>query len=104
MRTLATTRDITVDGSVEFFDDDLVDAVGALKSQEGTDVVVTGSISPGQALLPVGPGRRGPAVHLPGGAGPGASALPERFALDRLRLLDARAFRSGITLARYALD
>ncbi|CAM5498217.1 hypothetical protein SCALM49S_02593 [Streptomyces californicus] len=49
-----------------------------------------------------GAGRRVPPLRLSHRPGPGPGLFPEGYEVPRLRLLESRAFRSGITLQRYA--
>lgn len=82
MRTLAITQNITLDGSVEFLDDWFdPQARGPGDMEDLLEEVQPQSVQ--------GRGRR---------------LFPDGFQAERLRLLDARSFRSGITSARYALD
>ena len=77
--------------------------VQALKEQDGLDIVVTGSITLVHALIER---RLVDEVRLftyPVVQGRGRRLFPDGFRMDRLRLLDGRSFRSGVTLARYAL-
>lgn len=83
---------------------DLVEEVRALREKAGTDIVVTGSIMLVHALIESGLVDELRLFTYPVVQGRGRRLFPEGFQTDRLRLLDARSFSSGITLASYALS
>jgi dihydrofolate reductase len=83
---------------------DPVEEVGALKEAQGTDIVLTGSIKLVHALIEAGLVDEIRLFTYPVVQGRGRRLFPDGFRLDRLRLLDARAFRSGIVLTTYAVD
>ena len=83
---------------------DPVDEVRALKSVTGSDIVMTGSIKLGHALLSAGLVDEIRLFTYPVVQGRGRRLFPDGFQLDRLRLLGARSFRSGIVLTTYAID
>jgi dihydrofolate reductase len=82
---------------------DPVEEVRALKDAPGTDIVVTGSITLGPTLLEAGLVDEVRLFCYPVVQGRGRRLFPDGFRLERLRLLDARSFRSGIVLTRYAV-
>jgi dihydrofolate reductase len=82
---------------------DPVETVGALKDGEGADIVVTGSITLCHTLLAAGLADEIRLFTYPVVQGRGRRLFPLGFGADRLRLLDARAFRSGIVLTTYAI-
>ncbi|OLL19723.1 MULTISPECIES: dihydrofolate reductase family protein [unclassified Rhodococcus (in: high G+C Gram-positive bacteria)] len=77
-------------------------AIRALKARMGRDIVVTGSISLCHALIEAGLVDEYRLFVHPVVQGRGRRLFPDGFALPRLRLLAANAFRSGITFSRYA--
>lgn len=79
-----------------------LDAIRALKARTGRDIVVTGSISLCHALIEAGLVDEYRLFVHPVVQGRGRRLFPDGFALPRLRLLAANAFRSGITFSRYA--
>ena len=83
--------------------DDPVEEVAALKQTDGDDIVLTGSISLGHALLDAGLVDEVRLFTYPVVQGRGRRLFPDGFQLDRLRLLDTRSFRSGIVLTTYAV-
>ena len=87
---------------------DPVEEVAALKQTAGDDIVLTGSITLGHALLDAGLVDAGlvDEVRLctyPVVQGRGRRLFPDDFQLDRLRLLDTRSFASGIVLTTYGV-
>ena len=82
---------------------DLAEEVTALKEQDGTDIVVTGSISLTHGLLGAGLVDEVRLFTYPVVQGRGRRLFPDGFQVERLRLLRATSFRSGITLATYAV-
>jgi dihydrofolate reductase len=81
---------------------DPVPAVRALKERPGQDVVVTGSITLVHALVTAGLVDEYRLFTHPVVQGGGRRLFPDGFEVPRLRLLEATAFRSGVTYARYA--
>jgi dihydrofolate reductase len=81
---------------------DPVEEVRALKDQAGNDVVVTGSITLCHALIEAGLVDEYRLFVHPVVQGRGRRLFPDGYRLSSLRLVEARAFRSGITYARYA--
>jgi dihydrofolate reductase len=81
---------------------DPVAEVRALKEQPGRDIVVTGSIRLVHALVAAGLVDEYRLFTYPVVQGRGRRLFPDGFEAPRLRLLESRAFRSGITYARYA--
>jgi dihydrofolate reductase len=79
-----------------------VDEVRALKEQPGQDIVVTGSITLCHALIEAGLADEYRLFVYPVVQGGGRRLFPDGFASPKLRLLDTKAFRSGITYSRYA--
>jgi dihydrofolate reductase len=83
---------------------DPVEEVGALKDRDGADIVLTGSITLGHTLLEAGLVDELRLFTYPVVQGGGRRLFPDGFRPERLRLLDALSFRSGIVLTTYALD
>ena len=81
---------------------DPVAEVRALKEQPGQDIVVTGSITLVHALVAAGLVDEYRLFTYPVVQGRGRRLFPDGYEVPRLRLLESRAFRSGITYARYA--
>ena len=81
---------------------DPLDEVRALKEQPGQDIVVTGSITLVHALVAAGLVDEYRLFTYPVVQGRGRRLFPDGYEVPRLRLLESRAFRSGITYARYA--
>jgi dihydrofolate reductase len=81
---------------------DAVDEVRALKQQEGRDIVLTGSISLSHALVAAGLVDEYRLFTYPSVQGGGRRLFPDGHPVPRLRLLEAKSFRSGVTLTRYA--
>jgi dihydrofolate reductase len=81
---------------------DPVDEVRALKERPGQDIVVTGSITLCHTLVEAGLVDEYRLFVYPAVQGRGRRLFPEGYEVLRLRLLDAKAFRSGITYSRYA--
>jgi dihydrofolate reductase len=75
----------------------------ALKSQPGKDIVLTGSISLGHALIEAGVVDEYRLFVYPTVQGRGRRLFPDGTAIPRLTLVaPPKSFRSGITLLRYA--
>ena len=81
---------------------DPVDEVRALKEQPGRDIVVTGSITLCHTLIEAGLVDEYRLFVYPVVQGRGRRLFPEGFECRQLRVLEAKAFRSGITYSRYA--
>jgi dihydrofolate reductase len=82
---------------------DAVKEVSALKSQPGRDIVLTGSISLAHTLIVGGVVDEYRLFIYPAVQGRGRRLFPGGFSIGRLtRVEPPRAFRSGITLLRYA--
>jgi dihydrofolate reductase len=80
---------------------DPVAQVRALKEQPGRDITVTGSIMLCHALIVAGLVDEYRLFVYPIVQGRGRRLFPDGFELPKLRLLESRAFRSGITYSRY---
>jgi dihydrofolate reductase len=80
---------------------DPVAEVRALKEQSGKDITVTGSITLCHTLIVAGLVDEYRLFVYPLVQGRGRRLFPDGFELPRLRLLEARTFRSGITYSRY---
>jgi dihydrofolate reductase len=76
--------------------------VQRLKEQPGKDIVVTGSIRLCHTLVEAGLVDEYRLFVYPVVQGRGRRLFPDGFELPRLRLLESRSFRSGITYSRYA--
>ncbi len=81
---------------------DPVQEVRALKEQPGKDIVLTGSITLCHTLIEAGLVEEYRLFVHPVVQGRGRRLFPDGFACPRLRLLEAKAFGSGITYTRYA--
>lgn len=81
---------------------DPVEEVRALKAREGQDIVLTGSISLAHTLIAAGLVDEYRLFVYPAVQGRGRRLFPDGVEVPRLRLLESRAFASGITLQRYA--
>lgn len=81
---------------------DPVEHVTSLKRQGGRDIVLTGSISLAHTMIEAGLVDEYRLFVYPTVQGRGRRLFPDGYAVSRLRLLDSKAFRSGITLQRYA--
>ena len=84
------------------FSGDPVDEVSALKEQPGQDIVLTGSITLGHTLIEDGLVDEYRFFVYPVVQGRGRRLFPDGFECPELRLLEAKAFESGITYSRYA--
>jgi len=82
----------------------LVDEIRALKSQPGEDIVATGSIALVHDLTAAGLVDEYRLFVYPVVLGHGRRLFPEAHRIPRLRLLEARPFRSGIVLMRHRTD
>ncbi len=81
---------------------DPVESVTALKQEDGREIVLTGSITLAHTLIEAGLVDEYRLFVYPTVQGAGRRLFPDGFELSRLELLESRAFRSGITLQRYA--
>jgi dihydrofolate reductase len=81
---------------------DPVPQVRALKAEPGRDIVVTGSITLCHTLIEAGLVDEYRLFTYPVVQGRGRRLFPGGYELPALRLLDAKAFRSGITYTSYA--
>ena len=81
---------------------DPVEEVRALKERPGQDIVTTGSITLCHTLIAAGLVDEYRLFVYPVVQGRGRRLFPDGFEMPRLTLLDAKAFRSGITYSRYA--
>ncbi|WP_406138447.1 dihydrofolate reductase family protein [Streptomyces sp. NBC_01089] len=82
---------------------DPVAEVAALKERAGgKDIVLTGSITLAHTLIAAGLVDEYRFFVYPVVQGGGRRLFPEGYGIPRLRLLESRAFRGGITLQRYA--
>ena len=76
--------------------------VRRLKEQPGQDIVLTGSITLCHALITAGLVDEYRLFCYPTVQGRGRRLFPDGYEIPRLRLVEAKAFRSGITCSRYA--
>ncbi len=81
---------------------DPAEKVTALKEKPGRDIVVTGSITLCHTLIEAGLVDEYRLFVYPVVQGRGRRLFPAGFELPRLRLLEAKGFRGGITYSRYA--
>lgn len=81
---------------------DPVQAVRALKQQPGEDIVVTGSITLCHTLIRAGLVDEYRFFVYPVVQGRGRRLFPHGFECPTLRLVESKAFRSGVTYSRYA--
>ena len=81
---------------------DPVEEVRALKEKPGQDIVVTGSITLCHTLIEAGLVEEYRLFVYPVVQGGGRRLFPDGFELRNLRLLEAKAFRSGVAYSRYA--
>jgi dihydrofolate reductase len=79
----------------------LLDAVRALKAQPGKDIVATGSMSLMPKLIAGGVVDEYRLFVYPVVVGRGQRLFADATTVPRLRLAEARPFRSGIVLLRY---
>jgi dihydrofolate reductase len=82
--------------------DDAVEEVRALKKQPGQDIVTTGSIMLCHTLIEARLVDEFRLFVYPVVQGRGRRLFPDGFECPALRLLEAKAFRGGITYSRYA--
>jgi dihydrofolate reductase len=81
---------------------DPVEEVRALKEQPGRDIVTTGSITLCHALIRARLVDQYRLFVYPVVQGRGRRLFPDGVEVPQLSLLDAKAFRCGITYSRYA--
>ena len=81
---------------------DPIEEVRALKEEPGRDIVVTGSITLCHALIEAGLVDQYRLFVYPAVQGRGRRLFPDGFEVPELKLLDAKAFRCGVTYSRYA--
>ncbi len=82
---------------------DPVEQVRALKEGDGLDIVLTGSIKLGHALIEAGLVDEFRLFTYPVVQGRGRRLFPDGYQVERLQLLRTRSFRSGISLTTYGL-
>jgi dihydrofolate reductase len=82
---------------------DPLDEVRSLKESDGGNITLTGSITLTHALLAAGLVDEIRLLVFPAVQGRGRGLVAEGTSFPRLEFLEARAFRSGIALLRYAL-
>ena len=80
---------------------DPIDAVRRLKHADGSDIVVTGSISLSHALIAAGLIDEYRLLVYPTVQGRGRRLFPDGYTLPQLDLLETRSFNAGITLLSY---
>ena len=81
---------------------DPVEEVRALKEEPGQDIVVRGSITLCHTLIGAGLVDEYRLFVYPVVQGRGRRLFPDGFECPTLRLVEAKAFRGGITYSRYA--
>lgn len=81
---------------------DPVEHVTSLKEEDGQDIVLTGSITLAHAMIEAGLVDEYRFFVYPTVQGRGRRLFPDGYEVSRLRLVDSKAFRSGIVLQRYA--
>jgi dihydrofolate reductase len=82
---------------------DPVPAVRELKEQPGLDIVVTGSITLCHTLIGAGLVDEYRLFTYPAVQGRGRRLFPDRAQAPRLRLLDVKGFRNGVTYTAYGV-
>lgn len=82
---------------------DWIAQVRTLREQDGRDIGVTGSITLTHALIESGLVDEYRLFVYPVVQGRGRRLFPEGYEVPRLRLLEARGFRNGVSLLRYAV-
>lgn len=80
---------------------DPAEEVAALKSLSGKDIVLTGSITLAHTVIGAGLADEYRLFVYPVVQGRGRRLFPEGYEIPRLRLMESKAFRSGITMQRY---
>jgi dihydrofolate reductase len=81
---------------------DPVEQVRSLKERDGKDIVLTGSITLCHTMIEAGLVDEFRLITYPVVQGRGRRLFPDGYQVDRLRLGEARAFRSGIVITTYA--
>ena len=81
---------------------DLGQNVRELKGVSGKDIVVTGSITLVHELIPMGVVDEYRLFVYPVVLGRGARLFEDATSVQKLKLVDSRAFRSGVVLTRYS--
>lgn len=81
---------------------DVKDNIRELKSREGKDIVVTGSITLVHELIASGLVDEYRLFSYPVVIGHGARLFEDGIHVAKLRLVECRPFRSGIVLTRYS--
>jgi dihydrofolate reductase len=99
----STLRDSEWDGTT-ILRGPLEDDVRALKSADGSDIVVTGSIALSHALIDAGLVDEFRLFTYPHVEGRGRRLFEDRRTVPALRPVEVRRFRSGVVLSRYRTD
>jgi dihydrofolate reductase len=86
------------------FAGDVEGHVRELKSREGKDIVVTGSISLVHELIALGLVDEYRLFVYPVVVGRGARLFDDATVVGKLRLVECRPFRSGVVLTRYSAN
>ena len=81
---------------------DLEDNVRELKGKSGKDIVVTGSITLVHELIPMGVVDEYRLFVYPVVLGRGARLFEDATSVPKMKLVDSRAFRSGVVLTSYS--
>lgn len=82
--------------------EDSIERIRELKAQPGRDIVTTGSIMLCHAMIEAGIVDEYRLFVYPVVQGRGRRLFPDGYEVPRLKLLDAKSFRNGITYSRYA--
>jgi len=85
-------------------DDQLEAEIRSLQRQEGTDIVLTGSISLARQLLDLGMVDELRLWLYPVVVGSGRRLFIDEHEMRDLTLLESRSFTNGVVLLRYARD
>ena len=83
---------------------DPVEEVRRLKSSEGGDITLSGSVTLAHAVLAAGLVDEIRLLVYPAIQGRGKGLVAEGTSVPGLELLESRALRSGVTLLRYAVN
>ncbi|MEU4829806.1 dihydrofolate reductase family protein [Streptosporangium sp. NPDC023615] len=83
--------------------DALEPEIRALTDGDGTDIVLTGSITLGHSLLRAGLVHEVRLFTYPIVLGRGRRLFPDGWRAENLSLIEQRTFSGGVTLTRYAL-
>lgn len=81
---------------------DPVEEVSKLKRQDGKDIVLTGSIALAHAMIDAGLVDEYRLFVYPVVQGRGKRLFPDGFEIPRLKLVESKSFKSGITFQQYA--